>query len=104
MNARARRASSQKLKCSFTMIRSTGDRGHYRGALSFKQTDYITPISSAGGTVKVKDEVRTRYNRRVLQRATQWARTIKRDAVAVGIAARDPRVPWYAKVLAASVC
>jgi uncharacterized membrane protein YkvA (DUF1232 family) len=39
----------------------------------------------------------------VLQRARQWARTIKRDAVAVWIAARDPRVPWYAKVVAASV-
>jgi uncharacterized membrane protein YkvA (DUF1232 family) len=39
----------------------------------------------------------------VLQRARQWARTIKRDAGAVWIAARDPRVPWYAKALAAAV-
>jgi uncharacterized membrane protein YkvA (DUF1232 family) len=39
----------------------------------------------------------------VLQHAKQWARTIKRDAVAVWIAARDPRVPWYAKALAAAV-
>jgi len=39
----------------------------------------------------------------VLLRAKQWARTIKRDAVAIWIAARDPRVPWYAKVLAATV-
>ena len=31
------------------------------------------------------------------------ARSITRDAVAVWIAARDPRVPWYAKVLAGSV-
>ena len=38
-----------------------------------------------------------------LRRAKHWARTIKRDAVAVWIAARDPRVPWYAKILAASV-
>ena len=29
-----------------------------------------------------------------------WARTIKRDAHAVYLAARDPRVPWYAKALA----
>jgi uncharacterized membrane protein YkvA (DUF1232 family) len=41
-------------------------------------------------------------NRWVL-RAKQWARTIKRDAVAVWIAARDPRVPWYAKVVGAAV-
>ena len=33
----------------------------------------------------------------------QWARTIKRDVHAIGLAARDPRVPWYAKVLAATV-
>ena len=39
----------------------------------------------------------------MLLRAQQWARTIKRDAVAVWIAARDPRVPWYAKVVAAAV-
>src|SRR6476620_5413525 len=36
----------------------------------------------------------------MLQRAKQWARTIKRDAIAVWIAARDPRVPWYAKLVA----
>ena len=28
---------------------------------------------------------------------------VKRDAVAVWIAARDPRVPWYAKVVAGAV-
>jgi len=39
----------------------------------------------------------------VLQRAKQWAGFIKRDAVAVWIAGRDPRVPWYAKLIAAAV-
>src|SRR5262249_37637574 len=39
----------------------------------------------------------------MLRRAKLWARTIKRDAVAVWIAARDPRVPWYAKLVAAAV-
>jgi uncharacterized membrane protein YkvA (DUF1232 family) len=39
----------------------------------------------------------------VLKRAKEWARSVKRDVIAVWIAARDPRVPWYAKVLAASV-
>jgi len=28
-----------------------------------------------------------------------WARTIKRDAHALCLAARDPRAPWYAKGL-----
>lgn len=32
--------------------------GHYRGKISLKQTEFgITPISVAGGTVKVKDEL-----------------------------------------------
>jgi uncharacterized membrane protein YkvA (DUF1232 family) len=37
------------------------------------------------------------------ERAKQWARSIKRDVLALWLAARDPRVPWYAKALAAAV-
>jgi uncharacterized membrane protein YkvA (DUF1232 family) len=33
----------------------------------------------------------------------QWARTIKRDAHALYLAAKDPRVSWYAKALAIAV-
>ena len=37
----------------------TTDHGHYKGATSLKQTAFgITPISIAGGTVTVKDEVK----------------------------------------------
>ena len=43
------------------------------------------------------------YNQRVLERARQWAREIRRDVVAIWIAAGDPRVPWYAKAIAAAV-
>lgn len=32
-----------------------------------------------------------------------WAKTLKRDVVAVWIAARDPRTPWYAKAAAGAV-
>src|ERR687891_90359 len=32
-----------------------------------------------------------------------WARFLKRDVVALYRAARDPRVPWYAKAVAAAV-
>jgi len=32
-----------------------------------------------------------------------WARAVKRDVVALWLAARDPRVPWYAKAVAAAV-
>ena len=35
--------------------------------------------------------------------AKAWARSIKRDVVALWYAARDPRVPWYAKAVAACV-
>ena len=38
----------------------------------------------------------------MFDRLQKWARTVKRDAVAIWIAARDPRVPWYAKVVAAA--
>lgn len=39
----------------------------------------------------------------MLERIKQWARAIKRDVVALWLAARDPRVPWYAKTVAGMV-
>ena len=33
----------------------------------------------------------------------RWAREIKRDVHALHLAARDPRVPWYAKAVAIAV-
>jgi uncharacterized membrane protein YkvA (DUF1232 family) len=36
----------------------------------------------------------------MLEKWKQWARIVKRDAHALFLAARDPRVPWYAKFLA----
>lgn len=39
----------------------------------------------------------------VLQRLKGWARTLKRDPVALWLAARDPRVPRAAKLVAAAV-
>lgn len=41
--------------------------------------------------------------RTVLARIETWANRIKRDVVVVYLAARDPRVPWYARALAAAV-
>ena len=32
-----------------------------------------------------------------------WASALKRDVVALWIAARDPRTPWYAKLMAGAV-
>jgi uncharacterized membrane protein YkvA (DUF1232 family) len=39
----------------------------------------------------------------MLKRWKHWVRAIKRDAHAVYLAARDPRVPWYVKALALAV-
>ena len=39
----------------------------------------------------------------MLTRLKEWARSIKRDVHALYLAARDPRVPWYAKATAAGV-
>jgi uncharacterized membrane protein YkvA (DUF1232 family) len=36
----------------------------------------------------------------MIERTRQWARLVKRDVHAIYLAARDPRVPWYAKALA----
>jgi uncharacterized membrane protein YkvA (DUF1232 family) len=41
--------------------------------------------------------------RTVLDAVKQWAFTIRRDVMAVWFAARDPRVPWYAKATALGV-
>jgi polyisoprenoid-binding protein YceI len=39
------------------------DGGHYRGSASFKQSTFgISPIRIAGGTVKVKDEVKIEFD------------------------------------------
>lgn len=39
----------------------------------------------------------------MLARLREWARLIKRDVVAIYLAAGDPRVPWHAKALAAAI-
>ena len=39
----------------------------------------------------------------MLERAKLWARIIRRDVMALWLAARDPRVPWYAKALALAI-
>lgn len=39
------------------------DQGHYKGSVTLKQTDFgITPISIAGGAVKVKDELTVEFD------------------------------------------
>jgi uncharacterized membrane protein YkvA (DUF1232 family) len=39
----------------------------------------------------------------VFEHMRQWARTVRRDVLALYLAARDSRVPWYAKAVAACV-
>ena len=39
----------------------------------------------------------------MLARVKNWAKDLKRDAIALFLAARDPRTPWHAKVLAGLV-
>ena len=39
----------------------------------------------------------------MLARLRDWAYRVKRDVVALYLATRDPRVPWYAKAVAACV-
>lgn len=39
----------------------------------------------------------------MLNRLRQWARSLKRETLALYLAYRDPRVPWYARLFAACV-
>ena len=39
----------------------------------------------------------------MMERLKFWARNLKRDVIALWLAARDPRVPWYARALSAAV-
>jgi uncharacterized membrane protein YkvA (DUF1232 family) len=39
----------------------------------------------------------------MLSRVKTWARSLRRDGHAIYLASRDPRVPWYAKILAVAV-
>ena len=39
----------------------------------------------------------------LISKAKIWAKSLKRDIVALWLAARDRRVPWYAKVMAGAV-
>ena len=39
----------------------------------------------------------------ILSAIKAWARGIRRDVIALWLAARDPRVPWYAKAAAGAV-
>jgi uncharacterized membrane protein YkvA (DUF1232 family) len=38
-----------------------------------------------------------------MERLLRWARTLRREVTVVYLAARDPRVPWYAKLVGAAV-
>ncbi len=44
------------------LVSVTGSGGHYRGSCTFKQRTFgIQPVSIAGGTIKVKDEVKIEF-------------------------------------------
>ena len=61
----------------------------------------VATLSRADGSVTTRANPSAAGG--VLHGAKQWARTVKRDTVAVWIASRDPRVPWYVKLLATAV-
>ena len=39
----------------------------------------------------------------MLEGIRNWAKLLKRDVIALWIAARDPRTPWYAKLAAGAI-
>ena len=69
-------------------------RGSHRGAggLVMEEQNAVTPRQHWWGVAM-----------RRFERLRHWARTVRRDVLMLSLAARDPRVPWYAKVVAACV-
>jgi hypothetical protein len=44
-------------------VTAVQEQGHYKGSTSLKQSEFgIAPISIAGGTVKVKDEMKIDFD------------------------------------------
>lgn len=39
----------------------------------------------------------------MLSKVKRWAKSLKRDVVALWLAARDPRTPWHVKLLAGAI-
>jgi uncharacterized membrane protein YkvA (DUF1232 family) len=58
------------------------------------------PAIAEGGTLRHPAPV---SRTSAIERLKIWARAIRRDVVALWLAARDPRVPWHAKAVAAAV-
>jgi polyisoprenoid-binding protein YceI len=51
------------------------ENGHYLGTSTFKQREFgITPVSVAGGTIKVKDELRIEFDIRTGASIPSWPR------------------------------
>lgn len=65
-------------------------------------TDEVKGVSRKAKT-NAERELPAEKDKALLPRLKRWARGIKRDVVALWIAARDPRVPWYAKALCAAI-
>ncbi|ABF11524.1 DUF1275 domain-containing transporter [Cupriavidus metallidurans] len=105
-------ANRQKLRVLATLV-GLFFVGGVVGALGFKHIGFsatlpLAILLLALAAVPVVDDVRLRMWRqdflsRIAARARRWARTVKTDIHAIWLAARDPRTPWYAKVLAAVV-
>jgi len=55
------------------------------------------------GEKTIRRNERGRQLRLKIEKWKQWARSIKRDAIALYFAARDPRTPWYVRAIALAI-
>lgn len=84
--------------------------GGVAGAISFKAIGFsasllFAALLAALAAVPIADDLRVtarrqRMGRDALHKLRQWARAVKVDVHAIWLAARDPRTPWRARVLA----
>jgi uncharacterized membrane protein YkvA (DUF1232 family) len=61
----------------------------------------LDAVAPKPGAARPLEETSCRLTK--LASIKRWARAMKRDVVALWLAARDPRVPWYAKAVAGAV-
>lgn len=78
--------------------RLTGS-GSRTGPVQARLDGQHAAIAAAGRSVHIS---RMRTGRQI-DKLKNWARLLKRDVIALWLAARDPRVPWHAKVVAGAV-
>src|SRR5262249_51885315 len=109
-NDNARRSSSALAACSIALSMYPNPRSANKKAASKLSPGPIFPtrygvdcvclrLIYSGHRIKPEDSMFSS----MFSHVKAWAQNLKRDSVAIYLASRDPRTPWYAKAIAVAV-